>query len=147
TLVLRGKPYKIAADRAKLALNELFEQSIKKKMEIRLNALCTRFAENKIELKDFLKAIAYNIKDFFPTIVINVNNLCTITSTITGTTYLIFCTLLYDKSDFNNCDVIYLQLYHRIVYKYYSKYYLLVSNFFLWQAKSEIRFVNTGQLL
>jgi len=31
-------------------------------MEIRLNALCTRFGENKIELKDFLKAIAQNIK-------------------------------------------------------------------------------------
>ncbi|KAF0702680.1 Uncharacterized protein FWK35_00032708 [Aphis craccivora] len=56
--------YEIAADRAKLALNELGEQLIKikkKKMEIRLNALCTRFAENKIELEDFLKAIAQNI--------------------------------------------------------------------------------------
>lgn len=31
-------------------------------MEIRLNALCTRFEENKIELQDFLKAIAQNIK-------------------------------------------------------------------------------------
>ena len=29
-------------------------------MEIRLNALFTRFRENKIELKDFLKAIAQN---------------------------------------------------------------------------------------
>lgn len=56
--------YEIAADRAKLALNELGEQSIKRKKnkEIRLNALCTRFAENKIELEDFLKAIAQNIK-------------------------------------------------------------------------------------
>jgi len=31
-------------------------------MEIRLNALCTRFWENNIELIDFLKAIAQNIK-------------------------------------------------------------------------------------
>lgn len=51
--------YEIAADRPKLALNELGEPSIKrkkKKMEIRLNALCTRFRENKIELTRFFKS-------------------------------------------------------------------------------------------
>jgi len=31
-------------------------------MNLRLIALCTHFGENKIELKDFLKAIAQNIK-------------------------------------------------------------------------------------
>jgi len=67
--VIRKIKNEVAADLAKLALNDVGEPFCKRKKlgltqttEKRLKELCTRIQNDEINVEDFLKVIAHNIR-------------------------------------------------------------------------------------